>query len=98
MKLIRFGKPGKERTGVIIDNEYYDTSAFGGDYNEDFFGNDGLKRLQKFIDDNKDQLPEVSKDIRLGSPFARPSKIICIGLNYADHAKETGAAIPTEPI
>ncbi len=98
MKLIRFGENGKEKTGVIIGDEYYDTSSFGEDYNEQFFENDGLDRLQKFVESNQIKLPNLSKDIRLGSPFARPSKIICIGLNYADHARETGAAIPTEPI
>ena len=98
MKLIRFGEINKERTGVIIDNEYYDTSVFGEDYNEQFFGSNGLDRLEKFINANKTQLPKISETVRLGSPFARPSKIICIGLNYADHAKETGASIPAEPI
>ncbi len=98
MKLIRFGELNKEKTGIIIDGEYYDTSEFGEDYNEHFFESDGLNRLLKFIESNKDKLPKVSKDIRLGSPVARPSKIICIGLNYADHAKETKANIPTEPI
>jgi 2,4-didehydro-3-deoxy-L-rhamnonate hydrolase len=98
MKLIRFGEPNKEKTGVIIDDEYYDTSSFGEDYNEQFFESGGLSRLQKFIESNKEKLPGVSKDIRLGSAVARPSKIICIGLNYADHAKETKANIPTEPI
>ena len=98
MRLIRFGDVGKEKTGVVINDEYYDTSSFGEDYNESFFENEGLDRLQKFIASEKDKLPKLSKDIRLGSPVARPSKIICIGLNYADHAKETGANIPTEPI
>lgn len=98
MKLIRFGEANNEKTGVIIDDAYYDTSIFGQDYNEHFFETDGLNQLQKFIDSNKDQLPEISKDVRLGSPVARPSKIICIGLNYADHAKETKASIPSEPI
>jgi len=98
MKLIRFGEINKEKPGIIINDEYYDTSAFGEDYNEHFFETDGLNRLQKFIESNKRQLPKVSKDIRLGSPVARPSKIICIGLNYADHAKETKANIPVEPI
>jgi 2,4-diketo-3-deoxy-L-fuconate hydrolase len=98
MKLIRFGEPGKEKPGIILDEEYYDTSAFTEDYNEKFFESEGLNLLKKFINENKDQLPKLAKDIRLGSPFARPSKIICIGLNYADHAKETGAAIPSEPI
>jgi len=98
MKLIRFGEFNKEKTGVIINDEYYDTSSFGEDYNEQFFETDGLIRLQKFIESEKDNLPKVSKAVRLGSPVARPSKIICIGLNYADHAKETKAAIPAEPI
>lgn len=98
MKLIRFGEINKEKPGIIINDEYYDTSAFGEDYNEHFFETDGLNRLQKFVESNKRQLPKVSKGIRLGSPVARPSKIICIGLNYADHAKETKANIPVEPI
>lgn len=98
MKLIRFGNVGKEKTGIIINDKYYDTSSFGEDYNEHFFETDGLNRLQKFVESNKNQLPEVSKDIRLSSPVSRPSKIICIGLNYADHAKETKAKIPSEPI
>jgi 2,4-diketo-3-deoxy-L-fuconate hydrolase len=98
MKLIRFGDPAHEKTGVIINDEYFDTSSFGEDYNEQFFENDGLDRLEKFISGERDKLPKVSKHVRLGSPIARPSKIICIGLNYADHARETKANIPTEPI
>ena len=98
MKLIRFGEINNEKPGIIINDDYYDTSSFGEDYKEHFFESDGLNRLQKFIDDHKNSLPKLSKDIRLGSPVARPSKIICIGLNYADHAKETKANIPSEPI
>jgi 2-keto-4-pentenoate hydratase/2-oxohepta-3-ene-1,7-dioic acid hydratase in catechol pathway len=98
MKLIRFGEINKEKTGIILNNKYYDTSSFGEDYNEQFFGSEGLDRLQKFVESNGEKLPGVSKDIRLGSPVARPSKIICIGLNYADHAKEAKATIPVEPI
>ncbi|MEE6187785.1 Ureidoglycolate lyase [Mycovorax composti] len=98
MKLIRYGMPGNIKTGVIIDNVKYDTSAFGEDYNETFFETDGLNRLEQFVRNNKDQLTKISDDIRLDSPIARPSKIVCIGLNYADHAKETGAAIPKEPV
>lgn len=98
MKLIRFGEPGKEKTGVIINDVKYDTSAFGEDYNESFFETDGLARLKKFLNDNEGKLPQVGNDERLGSPIARPSKILCIGLNYADHAKETGAALPAEPV
>src|SRR5215212_1012073 len=98
MKLIRFGEANKEKPGVIINDVYYDVSAFGEDYNEQFFENEGFDRLQRFLDGNQGKLPEVSRNTRLGSPVARPSKIICIGLNYADHAKETKANIPTEPI
>lgn len=96
MKLIRFGDAGREKTGVIINDKRYDTSAFGEDYNEQFFETDGLARLNDFVEDN--MLPEVAGDVRLGSPMARPSKIVCIGLNYADHAKETNATPPTEPV
>ncbi|MDB5115475.1 MAG: ureidoglycolate lyase [Mucilaginibacter sp.] len=98
MKLIRWGNPGKEKTGVIINDTNYDTSAFGEDYNEAFFETDGLARLKKFLSDNEGKLPQVSATERLGSPIARPSKILCIGLNYADHAKETNATVPAEPV
>ncbi|MDE1191607.1 MAG: fumarylacetoacetate hydrolase family protein [Arachidicoccus sp.] len=98
MKLIRYGQSGKEKTGIIINDERFDTSAFGEDYNEQFFENDGLERLKKFVEENKGNLPKVSDDERLGSCVARPSKIVCIGLNYALHAKETNAQIPKEPI
>ena len=98
MKLIRFGEINKEKTGTIIHDEYLDTSGFGEDYNEQFFATGGLNRLAKFIEENKNSLPKVPPGVRLGSPVARPSKIICIGLNYADHARETKANIPTEPI
>ena len=98
MKLIRFGEIGKEKTGILIDETHYDTSAFGEDYNEVFFETDGLSRLKKFVEENRSTLPRIDKNVRLGSPIARPSKIVCIGLNYRDHAEETGAKIPEEPI
>ncbi|MDB5134764.1 MAG: fumarylacetoacetate hydrolase family protein, partial [Mucilaginibacter sp.] len=97
MKLIRFGDAGKEKTGIIINDKRYDTSAFGEDYNERFFETNGLNRLVDFIESAKN-LPEVSDQVRLGSPIARPSKIVCIGLNYVDHAKETNATPPPEPV
>jgi 2-keto-4-pentenoate hydratase/2-oxohepta-3-ene-1,7-dioic acid hydratase in catechol pathway len=96
MKLIRFGESGKEKPGVILNDKKYDVSAFGEDYTEQFFETDGLNRLADFIKDNL--LPEVAGDVRLGSPIARPSKLVCIGLNYADHAKETNAPLPPEPV
>ncbi len=97
MKLIRFGEAGKEKTGVIINDKRYDTSAFGEDYNEQFFETDGLNRLSAFLKEN-DNLPQINDDVRLGSPIGRPSKIVCIGLNYVDHAKETNATPPPEPV
>jgi 2,4-diketo-3-deoxy-L-fuconate hydrolase len=96
MKLIRFGEPGKEQPGIIIDDKKYDASAFGEDYGEHFLKTDGLSRLESFIANST--LPEIDGDVRLGSPLTRPSKIICIGLNYADHAKETNATPPAEPV
>lgn len=98
MKLIRFRENGKVKPGVIIYDAFYDASSFGEDYNEQFFENDGLNRLKNFVDEDKDQLKRLPHNISLDSPVARPSKIICIGLNYADHAKETNASIPQEPI
>lgn len=98
MKLIRWMNQDKPTTGIMIGENYYDTSSFGEDYNELFFENDGLNRLRRFVDSAGNKLPQLPSDIRLASPVARPSKIICIGLNYADHAKETNAAVPREPI
>ena len=98
MKLIRFGETGKEKPGVCIDDRLLDVSQFVQDYNEHFFENDGLSLLEKVIASTGAALPQLPAAVRLGAPVARPSKIVCIGLNYADHAKETGAAIPAEPV
>ena len=98
MKLIRFGEVGSEKIGVQIDSVNYDVSAFGGDYDEGFFEGGGLDRLKKYVEENKGSLKKVPSDVRLASPIARPSKLVCIGLNYKDHAEETGAKIPKEPI
>lgn len=98
MKLIRFGEAGKEKPGVCINDEHYDVSGFIHDYDERFFANGGIPHLAWMIEQNKTILRKVPGNIRLGSPVARPSKIVCIGLNYADHAKETGATPPAEPV
>lgn len=98
MKLIRYGQEGKEKTGVHIEGKNYDVSHIVKEYDEMFFANDGLKALAASIEDFKGRLQEIPQGIRIGCPVARPSKIICIGLNYAKHAKETNAAIPKEPI
>lgn len=98
MKLLRYGKQGEEKTGILNDGEMLDTSAFGQDYDENFFATNGIERLQQYINYNKNTLKKIPADVRIGAPVARPSKIVCIGLNYADHAKETGAAFPSEPV
>ena len=98
MKLIRYGEAGKEKPGIAIDDIYYDSAGLGEDYNEHFFQTNGLERLEQYIRSNKASLQKIPAGVRLGSPIARPSKIVCIGLNYADHAKETGAALPSEPV
>ena len=98
MKLIRFGPPGMEKPGIIHEGERFDVTAFGEDFGEHFFETDGLTRLESWVRDNLDTLPKVDPKVRLGPPITRPSKIICIGLNYSDHAAETGATVPPEPI
>ncbi len=97
MKLIRFGEAGKEKPGILIGEKRYDVSSVVTDYNEAFFENDGLEKLNAAITAGS-SFPEVDAAVRLGAPVARPSKIICIGLNYVDHCIETNAPIPVEPI
>ena len=99
MKLIKFGTQGSEKPGVLLSNgTSIDVSACTPDFNEAFFESDGLHRLSSWIENHADTAPVVPPGTRLGSPIARPSKIICIGLNYSDHAKESGMAVPAEPI
>src|SRR6476646_6013749 len=99
MKLIRLGKAGAERPGLQLpDGRRIDASGFGSDYDEAFFGGDGLARLAQWASSEADNAPTVSADERLGPPLCRPSKIICIGLNYRGHAAETKAEAPKEPV
>lgn len=98
MKLIRFGELNRERPGVCIDDINYDVSGFVQDYNALFFENGGLPHLAWMLEQHKTMLAKVPAGVRIGCPVANPSKIVCIGLNYADHARETGAATPPEPI
>ena len=99
MKLIRFGAVGEEKPGVQLANgTKIDVSAFGSDYNEDFFGNNGIEKLKYWLETNQDNCPKISDNVRLGAPLTRPSKIVCIGLNYAQHAAEAGMEIPKEPV
>ena len=99
MKLIRFGEVGKEKPGIILANgTKIDVSDFGSDYDELFFGNNGLLRLKVWLKINKENCPVIDKSIRLGVPLVRPSKIVCVGLNYTKHAEESGMEIPKEPV
>jgi len=99
MKLIRFGKPENEKPGVQLpDGQKIDVSAFCSDYDETFFGTDGINSLQEWLTKHQDECPKISDAARLGSPLARPSKIVCVGLNYAKHAQESGMEVPSEPV
>src|SRR5215467_12506145 len=99
MKLFRYGLPGKEAPGVVLkENEHRDISHFGEDYDEKFFASGGIERLSSWLKDHIDQCPLLDSVKRFGPPIARPSKIICIGLNYSDHAAETKAQVPPEPV
>lgn len=99
MRLIRHGLPGQERPGVLLrDGRRIDASAFGGDWDEAFFGGDGMARLAEWLDARADSAPFVPDDARLGPPLCRPSKIVCIGLNFRDHAAEARMALPAEPV
>jgi 2,4-diketo-3-deoxy-L-fuconate hydrolase len=105
MKLIRHGVFGIEKPGVVLEDQYYDATGFGEDYDEDFFETGGMERLAAFVGANRSALKPLPEGVRpglpgvrLGSPVARPSKIVCIGLNYVDHARETGATPPPEPV
>ena len=99
MKLIRFGEPGRERPGLQLPGgERIDVSAFGQDYDEAFFGGGGLRQLREWTAREAARAPRVDATTRLGPPIRRPSKIVCIGLNFRDHASESGMAEPAEPV
>ena len=99
MKLIRFGNPGTEQPGVVLaDGTYVDVSAFGEDFDSAFLGNNGPARLANWLTGKEADLPRVPAETRLAPPITGTSKIICVGLNYADHAAESGMDVPTEPL
>lgn len=97
MKLFRWWDGDGIKPGLIIDDVWYDASLFGEDYGEVFFESGGMERLKAFAEAKSD-LKDLDIMPQLAPPIARPSKIICIGLNYSDHAAETGATLPQEPI
>ena len=99
MKLIRFGTIGNEKPGVQLqDGTRIDVSKFTNDYDETFFGSSGIQSLQKWLEKNQENCPVIKQSIRLGAPLSRPSKIVCVGLNFAKHAKEGGMEPPKEPV
>lgn len=98
MKLISFGALGKEKPGVIVDGNRIDVSGFTDKFDEEFFANDGLSALADWLIVNGQIAPVIGDDVRLGSPILKPGKIICIGLNYSDHALESSMSLPKEPI
>jgi 2,4-didehydro-3-deoxy-L-rhamnonate hydrolase len=99
MKLIRIGEVGQEKPGVLLeDGARLDVSAFGADFDEAFFGGQGLSKLRRWLAQNEGSAPRVPASARLGPPISRPSKIVCIGLNFHDHAEESGMEVPKEPV
>lgn len=98
MKLVRFGPPGKERPGILdAAGQRRSVARFFRDFDERFFEKNGLERLRDVVAERSD-LPLVPEKTRWAAPIARPSKLICIGLNYARHAAESGMALPPEPV
>lgn len=100
MKLIRFGEAGKEKPGVIIENgKILDVSSVVEEYDEKFFAEeDNLKVLADWVNLNAPKADVPVENVRLGAPVYKPGKIICIGLNYSDHAAESNMELPKEPV
>jgi 2,4-didehydro-3-deoxy-L-rhamnonate hydrolase len=100
VRLMRIGQPGAERPAVLVsDDEYVDVSDVTDDFDERFFAADGLSGLHAVVEQRRQdgQVRRLGEQ-RIGAPIARPHQILCIGLNYSDHAAETGQAVPAEPI
>jgi ureidoglycolate lyase len=96
MRLVRYGDIGKEKPGILdAQGAIRDLSGVVSDIDGDALSPDSLNKLRGL---NVDSLPKVPGKPRLGSPVAMPSKLVAIGLNYSDHAKEANQAIPSEPI
>ncbi|MEO8094073.1 MAG: fumarylacetoacetate hydrolase family protein [Pseudolysinimonas sp.] len=100
MKLLRVGPAGAEKPAALVsDGTYIDLSDVVSDFDETFFGSGGLDRIRPIVAERTASGAGVPiGDQRVGAPFARPHQILCIGLNYSDHAAETGATVPDEPI
>lgn len=98
MKLVRFGPAGLEKPGLLEDGIRYGLNGLISDFDERFFSQDGGEELAQLFSTRREKMPLVSETERWGAPLARPSKLICIGLNYAAHARESGMEIPKEPV
>jgi 2-keto-4-pentenoate hydratase/2-oxohepta-3-ene-1,7-dioic acid hydratase in catechol pathway len=99
MRLIRFGDSGAEKPGIQLgDGTRLDVSSAVTDYNEAFFSKDGIKPLREWLKQHGSTAPKVPLSVRLGPPVSRPSKIVCIGLNYKAHAEESKKEVPKEPV
>lgn len=98
MKLIRFGKAGAERPGILDEQGIRrDLSGRFRDWDRDFLNGGGLEQVREYLSINP-RPGAVDESERWAAPIARPGKVICIGLNYSDHARESGMDIPKEPI
>tara|TARA_B100000965_G_scaffold404348_1_gene434814 strand:+ start:288 stop:1130 length:843 start_codon:yes stop_codon:yes gene_type:complete len=96
MKLLRVGKKGKEKPAVLDkNNKIRDLSSHIKDFNSE---NLKFETISKIKNINIEELPELKNNERIGACIDKPGKFVAIGLNYSDHAKETGLKIPTEPI
>lgn len=99
MKLIRFGEPSKEKPGLLLeDGTRIDVSVFHADFDEEFLAGNGIRELRRWLAENESRAARVPDSVRLGPPIARPSKIVCIGLNFRDHATESKMQLPDEPV
>jgi len=99
MKLMRIGEPGRERPQVALDGGLVlDVSDLTPDFTPAFLAGGGLDRLRAAVAERAGEAAAIPEGTRIGAPIPRPGKIVCIGLNYADHAAETGAQVPTEPV
>ena len=100
MRLFKFGKPGREKCGVVLDGALYSAARLVKDYDERFFSTGGIDRLRAAAASGDPRFSKIvhPERIRFGAPIGRPSKIVCIGLNYSRHATESGMALPAEPV
>lgn len=99
MKLFRVGKPGCERPGVMNSKgDIVDVSDFTKDFDPSFFESNRLVALNAWMQENQESAPKFPLDQRIGAPISHPGKILCVGLNYSDHARESGSEVPKEPL